>query len=357
MRFHVPALPGRPVTRENSSCAYSGYVRKFCRMMRERGHEVVLYTGRESDAPVTELVACYPGSDPPPFDRPDLWADANQRAIDNIRARAEPDDFLCLIDGTDQEQLLELPLMAVEYRVGYGGVRAPFRIWETYAWMHVVYGATMGSHTADGRFFDEVIYPPFEAEDFPAGDGGDYLLYVGRLIQRKGVEIAVEVAKRTGRQLFLAGEGDYRPGEGEPGIEYIGHVGPDDRGELMAGALALFYPTLYVEPGGGAAIEAQMCGTPVISTDWGCFVETVPEGAGFRCRMLRDFVSAVDAAESLDRDWIRKRAQATYSLEVIGEQYERYFERLNTLRGEGFYAAPEERRAVQGEPALARTLD
>lgn len=336
MRFHVPALPGRPPLRENSSCAYSGYVRKFCRMMVELGHDVTLYTGARSDAPATEVVRCYPASDPLPFDRPDLWADANSRAIDHISRRAEPGDFLCLIDGTDQLALVEaLPeLLPVEYRVGYGGTTTEHRVFETYAWMHVVYGAQQGAHTADGRFFDCVIPPPFEVEDFPAGDGGGYLLYLGRMIERKGVGVAATVAEACGVELLLAGEGPDVPEYGT----HLGHVDPERRAELIGGALAVLSPTIYVEPGGGAAIEAQLCGTPAITTDWGCFTETVHHGTtGFRCRTLGEFIAAVERAPGLDRAAIRERAIDTYGLDAIAPQYQRYFEQLSLLHGQGWY--------------------
>lgn len=336
MRFHVPALPGRPPLRENSSCAYSGYVRKFCRMMVERGHDVTLYTGARSDAPAAEVVRCYPASEPLPFDRPDLWADANQRAIDHIGRRAGAGDFLCLIDGTDQRGLMDaLPdLMPVEYRVAYGGTTTEHRVFETYAWMHVVYGAQYGAHTADGHFFDCVIPPPFEVEDFPAGDGdGGYLLYLGRMDRRKGCLAAAQIAEAAGVELLLAGEGPDAPDYGTR----VGHVGPDERAGLLGGARAILAPSLYVEPGGGAAIEAQLCGTPAITTDWGCYVETVVQGqTGFRCRTLGEFLAAIDRAGDLDRGVIRRRAIDTYGLDAIAPQYERYFEQLSLLWGDGW---------------------
>jgi glycosyltransferase involved in cell wall biosynthesis len=90
----------------------------------------------------------------------------------------------------------------------------------------------------------------------------------------------------------------------------------------------------------------MLCGTPVITTPFGVFNETIVEGMnGFRCHTLKEFMVAAQkcyAADShtvpkLDRGWIRQWAQARYSLEAVGPQYDAYFKRLETLYGEGFY--------------------
>lgn len=338
MRFHLPALPGRPTTLANSHCAYSGYVRKMCRMMLDLGHEVFLYGMEANDAPATEHVVCYPDSLPVDFSA-DEWCPYNVLAGRAIRERAEPGDILGIIGGTAQQEVARgcPELRAVEYRVGYGGVFADFKVFESYAWMHMVYGSApdeVNSHR--GSNFDAVIPPPFEVELFPEGDGsGDYLLYVGRMTELKGIAEACEVARKLDCELILAGAGDVEPTYGAA----IGPVGPEERAELMGGARALITPTLYVEPFGGVTIEAMMCGTPVLTTDWGAFTETVQPGVnGYRCRMLSEFCAAFEAAAELDRDAIREHAIATYSLEAIAARYQRYFDQLATLDEDGWYA-------------------
>jgi glycosyltransferase involved in cell wall biosynthesis len=107
----------------------------------------------------------------------------------------------------------------------------------------------------------------------------------------------------------------------------------------MSRAHAVLVPTLYLEPFGGVAVEAQMCGTPVITTDFGAFPETVEQGVtGFRCHYLGEFLDAVARCGDLDRGRIRDRAIQRYSLTVVAQQYQAYFERLALLWGAGWHS-------------------
>lgn len=337
MRFHLPALPGQPITANtagDSTCAFTAKITAFAKSMVPRGHEVIIYGDPEHVSPGNH-VPCYPSCDPPPF-TPQAWEPFNKAAAKEIRERYEPGDILWLIGGVAQQPLAaEFPdMFAVEGGIGYAGVFADFKVFESYAWMHTVYGQRRGSDTADGSFYDAVIPAAFDVDQFPRGNGGDYLLYVGRMTQRKGIEIAEETAKRLDLELKLCGKGEYEPTYGE----HLGVVGPKERAELMGGAKALMVPTIYIEPFGCVAVEAQLCGTPAITTDWGAFTETVKNGiSGFRCRTLGEFMAAVEAADSIDRWTTRMEARRDYSLEASGERYERYFERLLTLNGDGWY--------------------
>ena len=120
---------------------------------------------------------------------------------------------------------------------------------------------------------------------------------------------------------------------------YRGVVGPEERSELMGNARAVLVPSLYLEPFGGVNVEAQLCGTPVITTDWGAFPETVEDGkTGFRCRTMAEFTKAVEDVGKLKRTYIRKRAIDKYSAPVVAKQYDRYFKNLMGLYGGGFNA-------------------
>jgi glycosyltransferase involved in cell wall biosynthesis len=80
------------------------------------------------------------------------------------------------------------------------------------------------------------------------------------------------------------------------------------------------------------------CGTPVITTDWGIFTETVEQGkTGFRCRTFKEFLEAAEKVKDLDNRYISTRAYERFSVDMIRYKYEKYFRQLETLWDKGFY--------------------
>ena len=239
-------------------------------------------------------------------------------------------------------------LLTVESGIGYTGVFADFKVFESYAWMHYVYGL---NNIADGIWYDAVIPNFFEVSDFPfKKDKEDYLLYFGRIINRKGVKTASDIAKMTGNELYVVGQGELdNPNEGlflsgEKHIHYMSAVESERRGELLQNAKAVLMPTYYIEPFGGVNVEAQLCGTPVITTDWGAFPETVLHGVtGYRCRTFEEFCWAVNNIESISPENCRKWAAENFSTERVGKMYEEYFQRIAGLFDYGWYRKNEER--------------
>jgi glycosyltransferase involved in cell wall biosynthesis len=141
------------------------------------------------------------------------------------------------------------------------------------------------------------------------------------------VEIAARASAAAGLPLYIIGHGLEIPTP--DGATHLGALPSASRNQWMARAQAVFTPTLYLEPFNQVAVEAQLCGTPVISTDFGGFTETVEHGAtGFRCSYLGEFVQALREAPRLDPAYIRARAEALYSLDAVKPQYQRYFERV-----------------------------
>src|SRR4029077_19019627 len=194
-----------------------------------------------------------------------------------------------------------------------------------------------GPTAADGRAFDAVIPNFYDVDDFPAGDGpGGYFAFLSRMIDRKGPQIAVDAAAAVDAELWVGGSGGGRIEADH--VKYLGFLDTSKRAEVLGNALATFVPTQYIEPFGGVAVESMLCGTPVITSDFGAFTETVRQGVdGFRCHTMSEYVEAARAVGELDRDDIRSQAISRFSLEVAGLRYQRFFLRLMTLWGAGFY--------------------
>jgi len=350
MRFHVIGLPHTQTTKEYVICAFTEKVRRFCIMMKDLGHTVYLYASEENEAPCDELITCITKEQQQEslagkhFTEAEFnnelphWQIFNGKAIEEIGKRIQEKDFICVIGGASHKPIADAfpDYMTVEFGIGYAGTFAKYRVFESYAWMHSIYSAFANPALVDGNFYDAVIPGYIEPEMFPLQEKKeDYYLYVGRMVDRKGIGIAQHVCKEMGLKLIMAGPGK------DPKIEYgewVGPVGAEERAKLMGGAIALFAPTLYIEPFGNIVIEAQMCGTPTITTDWGAFTETNPQGiTGYRCRNAMEFAIATEWVKDLDPVAIHKRAVATYSLDAIAPQYEQYFGRLLTLWGDGWY--------------------
>lgn len=355
MIFHVAALPHTNTTVDYISCAYTAKVINFCRMMKDRGHTVYLYGGELNEAPCDKHIVCVNESDraahvgdkhftSASFDyNLPFWRSFNEKVVDGIKAnRHSQKDFVCIIAGYAQKQIADsLPdMMSVEFGVGYGGSFSKYRVFESYAWMHTCYGAARGGdpHGIDGNWWDTVIPGYLDPNQFPfSEEKDDYYLFIGRLIDRKGYRIAADVCFDLGKRLVVAGQG-----EPPLGCEYVGVIGPEERGRLMSRAKAVFVPTIYIEPFGNVNVEAQACGTPVITTDWGAFTETVIDGVtGFRCRTFGEFKRAAVEVKNLNPYVIRNRAIKNYSLDVIGKKYEDYFARLLHLWDKGWYEGRE----------------
>ena len=366
MKVFVLGLPHTATTPKFSTCAFTMKAYHLCKMLHRRGHEVIHLGNAGSDPECSEHVTVapremfeelypHPGTSFYNFDatgkyKPfnDLFA-ANMRA-EIVRRCPEPSSaIICATwGGAQQIAVQDLPQFVVESGIGYPHTWAKYRVFESHAWAHMLYGK---ENKFGGQcWYDAVIPNAFDPEHFEYREQtGDYLLYLGRLNADKGVGVACDVAKRIGLPIKIVGQGDPAPFLAcGPHVQYIPPVGVEARRALLAGAKALLCPTWYVEPFGGVNIEAQMSGTPVIATDWGVFPETVIHGlTGWRCRTMEEFEWAARNIDKLSRPACRQWALQNYSLDRVAPMYEEYFQRLLNLRGAGWYE-PNPRRTQLG---------
>lgn len=349
MRVHLAApVPHRDITNDWEPDAYVGKTLRLCRMLTGLGHHVVLYSGPGNDAPVAEHVTVVTADDrrrwfgdvdwaETVFNEFDpghpAWTTSNLQTIDAMADRLEPGDIIGLTMGTAQAAIRGAfpDHVVAEVGVGYEGVvDGTHRCYESYAWMHHVWGRT---GVSDGRWFDVVIPNAYDPADYePRLEKDDYLLFMGRHTERKGLEVVRELAKH--HRVVTAGQGPPISG-----TEHVGMVRGAEKAALLAGARALLAPTTYVEPFGGVVVEAMLSGTPVITTDWGAFTETVDHGVtGYRCRTLGEFLDAAKLVDGLFPAHIHKRATGRFTLAAVAPAYDRWLGRLGTLYSSGWYA-------------------
>jgi glycosyltransferase involved in cell wall biosynthesis len=166
---------------------------------------------------------------------------------------------------------------------------------------------------------------------------GDYLLFFGRIHPEKGTVEAIEVSRRAGVPLTIAGiiqDDDYfdrfvRPLIDGDRVRYIGPVGPDKRAALLGGALALLHLIDFEEPFGFSVIEAMACGTPVIAYRRGSMPELIIEGEnGFLVGSIDEAVAAVDASIRVDRKGVRRSVEVRFDVNRMVDEYISVYHRV-----------------------------
>jgi glycosyltransferase involved in cell wall biosynthesis len=167
----------------------------------------------------------------------------------------------------------------------------------------------------------------------------DYLLFLGRFSEGKGVLQAIAAARRTNMRLILAGaENEYYRDAIEPLVDqdqivYAGEVGHLEKTVLLRGARALLYPVQSGEPFGLVMAEAMACGTPVAALDRGAVREVVDDGTtGCVFDSLDALVEGLPRVLRLDRGRVRARAVERFNLDRMIDAYEGVYTRLAASR-------------------------
>jgi glycosyltransferase involved in cell wall biosynthesis len=174
------------------------------------------------------------------------------------------------------------------------------------------------------------------------------LVFLSRVETIKGADLAIEIARRCGRRLVIAGnhaesgkEGEYwrdriAPFVDRDGVEYVGPVDDEQKARLLGQASALLVPVQWSEPFGIVFAEALACGTPVISCPRGALPEIVRDGLeGFLVETVEDGCRAVGRLAEIDRGACRRRAEEEFSAPVIVGRYEALYDRVVRAMGEG----------------------
>jgi len=159
------------------------------------------------------------------------------------------------------------------------------------------------------------IHHGIDMSAFELGPGGGPLVFLGRIHPDKGTAAAIEVAKRAGVPITIAGiiqDPEYFDRSVEPHVDgeevsYVGPVGPADRQRLLGEARALLHLIEFDEPFGFSVVEAMACGTPVIAHPRGSMLEIVAPGVnGLLVESREAAVSAVADVDDLDRGLVRE---------------------------------------------------
>ncbi|MCI0534297.1 MAG: glycosyltransferase family 4 protein, partial [Verrucomicrobiales bacterium] len=173
------------------------------------------------------------------------------------------------------------------------------------------------SDRAPGLNYLATVYNGIDLALYPLqASGGDDLIFLGRIHPDKGVHLAIEVARLSGRRLIIAGiiqDEVYFRERIEPHIDgrqvrYIGPVGVAEKNELFARAGALLHLNTIPERFGLVLAEANAAGVPVIAMDLGSCREVIKDGqTGFLVNHVNEAVLALERLSEIDRSACRQR--------------------------------------------------
>jgi glycosyltransferase involved in cell wall biosynthesis len=191
------------------------------------------------------------------------------------------------------------------------------------------------SDRAPGLNYLATVYNGIDLSLYPLQkSGGDDMIFLGRIHPDKGVHLAIEVARLSGRRLIIAGiiqdEVYYReklkPHIDDREVCYIGPVGVAEKNELFARACVLLHLNTIPERFGLVLAEANAAGIPVIAMDLGSCREVIEDGrTGFLVNNVSEAVQALERLPEIDRSGCRKRVQQCFSIETMVEAYERVY--------------------------------
>jgi glycosyltransferase involved in cell wall biosynthesis len=160
---------------------------------------------------------------------------------------------------------------------------------------------------------------------------GRYLAFLGRISPEKGVDRAIEIARRVDVPLRVAAKVDridreyfqrLAPLLKGPFVEFVGEIGEAEKGAFLGGALALLCPIDWPEPFGLVMIEAMACGTPVVAYRNGSVRELIEEGvSGFVVEGVDEAEEAVRRVPGLSRRRCRQAFERRFSAPRMAGDY------------------------------------
>jgi glycosyltransferase involved in cell wall biosynthesis len=173
----------------------------------------------------------------------------------------------------------------------------------------------------------------------PCIDCGDYLAFLGRISPEKGVDQAIEIAKRAGIPLKIAAKIDrtdknyfeayIRPMLDDKLIEFVGEISDLEKNDFLGNAAALLFPINWCEPFGIVLIEAMACGLPIIAYPLGSTPEIIQDGVcGFLVQNVDEAMIALQNLSAIDRRQCRRVFEERFSVKRMARDYLSIYARI-----------------------------
>jgi len=208
-----------------------------------------------------------------------------------------------------------------------------------YAWLN--FTSISNSQRIPGINFIATVYNGVPVKNFKfSKKPGKYLLWVGRIIDKKGPKEAILVAKKLKMKLIMIGkitQPEYFEKEIKPEIDgklinYLGELPQKTLRKYYTGAYCTLFPVKWPEPFGLVAVESMASGTPVVAFSNGGARETiVHKKTGFLVKEkegISGLVEGVKNVDSIKREGCREWVEENFTVEKMADDYEKIYYKL-----------------------------
>ncbi|CAD5964838.1 Archaeal glycosylation protein 16 [Planktothrix tepida] len=174
---------------------------------------------------------------------------------------------------------------------------------------------------------------------YPHYQNPPYLAFLGRMSPEKGPHLAIEIAKKFGLLLKMAGkidavDQDYfdtlvKPQIDDNQIQFLGEANHAQKSVLMGNAFATLFPITWREPFGLVMVESMATGTPVIGMKMGSTPEVIAPGiSGYLCKTVDECVAALEKVKLINRAKCRQYVIDNFSAKRMADGYEAVYQKL-----------------------------
>ncbi|MGD0764920.1 MAG: glycosyltransferase family 4 protein [Dehalococcoidia bacterium] len=325
--------------------AYGGteaVVSVLCEELVRRGHDVTLCASGDS-VTSAELLSIYPRSLRTAFDLEDPEPLALMHAGFSLKDAASYDIVHNHIGEPvmAMSHLVDTPMLTTMHCL-----ITPYTkfIWDHYeGWYNTISRSEkQNMPEVTGPKYAGVVYNGIDVASFPyQEEKDDYLLFLSRVSPDKSPHLAVEVARRLGREIVIAGKVDHNPIDTEyfstmleplidgKHVHFVGEADARQKRKLFAGAYCLLMPLNWEEPFGLVMVEAMACGTPVVAFPRGAASEVIVDGeTGFLVNDVDEMVKAVLKVDRIDHARCRRHVEQNFSPESMADDYLRVYKQI-----------------------------
>ena len=250
----------------------------------------------------------------------------------------QADEFDLIHNNFDYLPLTYLPFIKTPMLTTIHGFSSPdiLRVYRNYK---DTYYVSISDSDRDSQLpYLATVYNGIDLSNLTFRDSpGNKLISYGRIHPDKGVHLAIEVAKKSGKDLIIAGiiqdqnyfDNSLKPHINDSSIQYIGPVNPVQRDALLEQACVVLHLNTIPERFGLVLVESMAAGVPVIAMDLGSCREVIADGqTGYLVNNVDEAVEAVGKIDSLDRKKCRRHVEEHFTIDCMVSNYEKVYEEI-----------------------------